>query len=238
MPIQSVYFSYNGVAWYLTLTVFFLAAAPLVGKFTKNIKPIAWAAINAGVIMVEFLWCLLVQNVTVGHWLVYICPIVRLMDFILGYGTYQMTKKLQTALVDSGKRSRYTCISLLFAMAACIVFVALSMNFDSRLFCVAVWGLPVLAIIMSAALGANKVSLVRWVFENPLIVFMGNISLEFFLLHQLAIRYCRKIASYIGIEESVVFGIGIGLLSIAAAWIYQKMVAVIKKKYFGARRSS
>lgn len=229
VPIQSVYFSYNGVAWYLTLTVFFVLISPLLVRFTKHIKPITWAGISAGLVAVEFLWCLLVQNAAIGHWLVYICPVVRLIDFVLGYGAYQLAKELKTSFVAV----RYIYISILSAVAACAVLIELSMNSSSRLFAVAVWTLPALVLIMSVAIGANKVLLVRWAFENRMIVFVGNISLEFFLLHQLSIRYCNKIASYIGIEKSVLFGVGICLLSVAAAWICQKLFAAIKEKCKG-----
>ena len=234
VPMQSVYFSYNSVAWYLTLTVFFIVATPLVGKFAKRVKPYAWTGIAICVAIAQILWALMLQTSANGQWLVYICPIVRLLDFILGYGAFQLTKELKTILDDSQK---YIYIPVLLAITMCIVLTVLSMNFEGLFFTVSVWTIPVLTLTMSVALGASKAPMVRWVFENRIIVFMGNISFEFFLLHQLAIRYCRKIGEYIGIGDSVVFGIGILLLSIAAAWVWQNMFAIIKQKRKGVALS-
>ncbi len=86
IPTSSVYFSYNSVSWYLSLTLFFILISPIVIRFWNavNMKYIPYVVI--GLFLLEIAWCYFVKDTSLAHWLIYILPLVRALDLLIGGG--------------------------------------------------------------------------------------------------------------------------------------------------------
>lgn len=87
VPVRNVYFAFNSVSWYLSLTMFFVFISSLMVKLTEKMHD---RTIISMIIAVEILQIFLVQILGAKswtHWCVYICPLTRCLDFFVG-GVY------------------------------------------------------------------------------------------------------------------------------------------------------
>ena len=93
VPWESVYFAYNAVSWYLSLTLFLVIATPFIVTLIKklNVRLLCGSAIAVFAFMV--IWCGLLQKTLYAHWLIYILPLIRCLDFFLGGGNAYLRKK-------------------------------------------------------------------------------------------------------------------------------------------------
>ena len=89
IPDSKFYFSFNGISWYLSNTIFFAAVFPFIIKLIINrsgkvniIFCCIWASLYAAV-------CLIVPE-HLRHAILYINPLVRLADFIVGIYTAKL----------------------------------------------------------------------------------------------------------------------------------------------------
>lgn len=85
--------------------------------------------------------------------------------------------------------------ALLFGISALlmIILTVLSFNTNSEYFSVVVWFIPAIMMISAVALGDGVSKIIDTVFSNKVIMNIGNISFELFLIHQLVIRYVAAI---------------------------------------------
>lgn len=89
IPTSAVYFSLNGVAWYLSACAFIYAVFPYVLKLLKKIK-----GCKQAVCIMFFIYCLQImigfctKDINIydnfSKWVTYILPIFRLGDFCIG----------------------------------------------------------------------------------------------------------------------------------------------------------
>ena len=88
VPMGSVYFSFNAVSWYLSVMVFLLLVSSCVLYRLKYIKVKQCCILLLAIGLSEFLLAgiagRLPMEKTAIHWLVYVFPFVRLMDFVCG----------------------------------------------------------------------------------------------------------------------------------------------------------
>ena len=84
IPKSSVYFSFNAVAWYLSLNAFLIIISPFVLYFWKDKSKKQILTILVLILVIESILCLISYNSEYAHWLLYICPFVRSLDFLGG----------------------------------------------------------------------------------------------------------------------------------------------------------
>ena len=105
-----------------------------------------------------------------------------------------------------------------------IVIFVLSLNTNSEYFSTSLWFIPSSMMVTAIAFGNRKSKLIDTVFSNKVIQYMGNISFEFFLIHQLAINYLsiisKRIINYNG--AIVYFAAFVG--SVVAALIWRSLI--------------
>ena len=95
MPHMGIYYSFNAVSWYLSLAVFFTIMTPIMLRFVKRAGDFGRYGIPTLILIILILQsCIGIagdkvsefEAIGAGHWLVYICPIIRFGDFLLGGG--------------------------------------------------------------------------------------------------------------------------------------------------------
>lgn len=84
VPKTSVYFSYNGVAWFLSLMVFLVIVTPRMIAWLQRRSVRAVAGVMVGILVFEWAWALAAMQLPASHWLVYVVPVVRTLDLFLG----------------------------------------------------------------------------------------------------------------------------------------------------------
>lgn len=222
-PYQSIYFSLNMVAWYLSDVLFFLMISRFVIRFLKQFSFLQTLVMMVVIVLVEGLWALCVGECGVSkgtaHWLVYVCPFVRALDFVLGGGIYILSKGIWMRF---GRKSQ--CILKGMSVLAyfnLIVFYSICQK-DSwengELFSVFAWTIPSVFLVLALACQENR-NEAGFIFENRFFLFIGDISFELFLIHQLASRYAHVLFHKFPtlINESFLLVLAL-VLSILGAW--------------------
>lgn len=89
---------------------------------------------------------------------------------------------------------RMYCMFLFFGFTVSIMVLSITTQIAvNSLFLVAIWSLPVYAIIVGL-FGLKNNNLIISLFQNRFVLYLGRISLELFLIHQLVIRYVETFA--------------------------------------------
>lgn len=84
VPKGSVYFSNNAVSWYLSTYLFLMLISPFIVKYLKqatSTRIISLLIIN---LSIQVSLVLFTGGYGWAHWIIYICPITRSLDFISG----------------------------------------------------------------------------------------------------------------------------------------------------------
>lgn len=189
VPFKSVYFSYNAVSWYLSLNMYFIILGPVTQRIIMRIKKKLAIIILILVLAFEVLWCFVFNNTSVAHWIIYILPAIRYVDFLAGGLLFKYVD------LNNKNNSITSLVLLLFSFVFTTLFSVLSINSNSKFFSVSIWYLPALMLIMAVALGNRTSKIIKVVFSNRVILYIGNLSFELFLFHQLIIRYLSFISS-------------------------------------------
>lgn len=221
IPSSSFYFSYNSVSWYLSITVFFIVISPLVIKLWSRLNRKQSVYLIVGLIMFEFIWCGLLKDTLRAHWMIYIFPIVRSVDYIIGGGLYKISQYV--ILRKSQVYDQIGIISILLSMYIMVV----SMNHKSEWFSVCFWTIPAILLVYSASKSSDSVFLSK-VFDNIVVVKLGEISFEFFLIHQLVIRYLSVVMGTLSSHFIINMLIEFGIVIIA--------VLIWRKVFFAGRQ--
>lgn len=84
VPKKSIYFSNNAVSWYLSTYLFFMLISPFVVRWLKRLNSKDIIGLLLLVLTIQIALVLLAGNHTWAHWIIYIFPISRALDFISG----------------------------------------------------------------------------------------------------------------------------------------------------------
>lgn len=196
MPNRTIYYSLNGVAWYLSVCTFIYAMFPCILARLKRFDTVKQAmAILISVYFLQIGTALLLMGYgsnSLLKWYTYICPIYRLGDFCigccLGYlyvnHSFSFSKKTATLLEIA------TCLFLSIYQVEVIRKINNPM--------VNAFYTPLaIAIVLMFALHKGAITNVL---RSRLLQYIGNVSPYLFLTHQMVIRYLEKVIA-------IVFGV-------------------------------
>lgn len=189
IPIREFYFSFNGVAWYLSVCVLLYFAFPYLHNWMKakfKLHTAIWIILTIYVAQITFSFLASTSVGTVivynNLWFTYIFPLFRLGDFLTGCCMGYIF------LQDIGQNvslCKATIIEVLaFIMMAVTYLIGLYSNLSECM--LSVIYLPVSAIVVYAI--ALNSGLVSGVLSKKLFVEIGNISAYTFLIHQVIIN--------------------------------------------------
>lgn len=135
------------------------------------------------------MYALLLQDIQSAHYWIYISPFFRILDYLIGCilgKLYLDDKKMYSEKVMNF--IEITIVAVLFLL--CIN--CYEMNHALRM---GVYFAPVSAgMIYFFAMQRGFFS--KHFFQSRFLVHLGNISLEFFLIHQLVIRYISRLYDF------------------------------------------
>lgn len=185
-------FSFNGVSWFLSSIIFMYFLTPKTIRFFKGRK------YSEHVILFVFLLAIKFILDTWGYKIVhapdffswYLNPAYRFLDFLLGYASCLVLykDKFNSSLYLPPQKiiSAIQLITLLIYLFACYFF--------NRLWLPAPFILLTLLLIYTCTI---KNGIINYFLGNPLVVHLGNISFELFLIHKVVIDIlASRIALY------------------------------------------
>ena len=193
---ESYYFSFNGPTWYLSTYLFlsFLTIPILVIINKLNSKKHSKISLSIiGLILFTCTFFIVnivkVNKLNMGYW-IYVFPPVRLFEYIIGMIIGNIFKdikfnfkydKIVFTILEIG-----SIILLLVFMNITKIIPNGTMYIDKRL---NLWIIPL--IILITILSYQK-GLISFILKSKFLVFLGEISMYIFMIHQPLIIYLNK----------------------------------------------
>lgn len=217
IPKPSIYFSFNSVSWYLCLVLLFAFLTPVAIKIWKALDVKRTVILSFVILILELLLCLIVQRKSYAHWVVYVFPVTRFFDFLIGGGYYKIAKALQ----KRNQNNKRLLIFNVLIMAVIGIASAFCMN---EYFSTMVWTLPSSVLVaLTFIIDDEPASYV-----TRFLHFIGDISFEFFMIHQLILRYLEVGSLRIGMSKYATYSIAL-VLSCAFAYFLHNRKEILGK---------
>lgn len=191
-PSSSVYFAYNGIAWYLSTYMFICLAAPFILRriSAASGKRLAiYASVSACTMLIPAA-LLSALRVPVGDdfakWFTYICPAYRLLDFTLGaiLGQVYLTRG-----AAEGARPRLLMHAVIAAGLLAAWLLIPAAGFDGYRYTLAFLLAAMLLVFIFARGGDSLPGFLA----GGLLITLGDLSSSAFLIHQVVIQACRML---------------------------------------------
>ena len=205
IPDRSYYFSYNAVSWYLSDTIFFASVFPLLcGLIVK--ASVKWK-VGIGVLLaVLYALTALLTPTEWHHALLYINPLLRLTDFVLGIYLalgflYLKDNGAKTSILSNGK------VAGVIAIIAVLMLIIepYLLEGEARLIGPVYW--PLVAIIILTASMSNINGWGGKLLETNVLQIVGEHSFSIFMIHQLVIRYTETFLIHFKYENIILLTI-------------------------------
>ena len=180
IPSKVIYFSFNAVSWYLSLMLAFALFTPAAIFVWKKCTLKITIGVIFFIVVFEAGSAALLGSQEIFHWIAYIFPGTRFLDFFAGGGAYMIAKYIK-------EKGLYKLNWFLF-VASCVSFVGLlllSCFYGNNFFLTAIWTIPSTLIVLSL----SNIIVEQSLPITKILVGFGNISFEFFLVHHLTIKY-------------------------------------------------
>lgn len=227
IPKESIYFSLNGVSWYLSVCIVLYILFP----FIKN-KIERFTAVQAicNIVLAYFIQILITAVLyTIGvdkeliTYATYICPLFRCIDFYAGCNLCIIFKKSKHIFEDKIYSAAEFAVMLLAILLSSFLIFANSSNIIIGIFTrSAILFLPV-SVLLIYIFAINK-GILSKVCTNKLFIYIGDLSPYTFLIHTVVIKYLSIITSHFNIRiEGYIMSITAFLLTIGCAHIYRKI---------------
>lgn len=199
IPIKHIYFSGNAVSWCLSDMIFFYTIFPFLWKKLKT----QHNCVFLFVILMLYLCIMTLLPKAYGHALLYISPIFRLQDFIIGMLTYKFYAKLkesQAGRIILGLSFFKKSVVELSSITLLIFAIILAPHIEERYYFAFLWWFIMPVLILIFALFNKTGGAFSRILNTKILTSVGNFSFSFYMIHQLAIGVLNRIAHKLNID--------------------------------------
>lgn len=204
IPIKSIYFSGNAVSWCLADMIFFYAMFPFLMKGYWKCNKRSLVGILLGLFTL-YVAVLAFLPEPYWHSILYISPLFRLIEFIIGLSLYQLFLHLQkTGFANRmnnwsfGYKTVLELSSVSFLTLHLILYPYISEKFSLASY----YWLPMSFLIIVFALSNKSGGISAMLRFDPLVK-LGTVSFSFYMIHQLALGVFNGILRKLDIELPV-----------------------------------
>lgn len=184
IPNENYYWALNGVTWFLSTIAFCYIATPFVFYVLKKIR-----GMNTLLVCLVFKFaieiiCHQFFSESLATYFTYIFPVYRLFDYAMGICLFELLEQkneYEGGIPQTGSKSK--SILFIFVLVAYVVLVLIGKN----VYLYSVFHISELAIVWIIVSERTLIS--KFLFENKVVVWLGNISMEIFLTHLPVISY-------------------------------------------------
>lgn len=229
IPIKTVYFSGNAVAWFLSDMLFCYLMFPIICKvLQRSMKPC---------VVILVLYFIVVSYIPENqvHAFVYINPAFRVIDFTLGGCLYMLFSVGGSCIGRVRKMSvvNKTFIELLaftFALSSLVLYPYITPRFSYA----SLYWVPSAVVIGVLTVMAENGGGISRILETRWLVYLGSLSFAFYIFHTTIIRLCKIIEVHFIpalTDYSVIGGSVCVVITVITAYLYNQHVEpfVIKK---------
>ncbi len=227
IPIRSYYFGFNGVAWYLSVTLFLYFVFPwFLKKIKTGCSKKKAVVLIVAVFVVQILSAIGFERLLPEqtNWFTYIFPIYRAGDFFagacLGYIFLSENKKAESGKF---KATVIEILAILFFAGICAVEKYVALPESLKYSVVFLPGSMLLVYVLAKEKGAIS----SFLSLKPVVEF-GNLSTYTFLIHQVIINYVWIVCNNQYLVALISFAVTIAL-AFAYKWFDKKVIVKIRK---------
>lgn len=231
VPIKAFYFSFNWVSWFVSAILFSALIFPFLLKTIVRISK-RWLIVSAIAVVCVYLIVLNILPEDYYHPILYINPILRIVDFTIGICLALLFQR------NIGEHKDIKAISSLtwnlMALLSFVVVIAISFLFSiSNTYSIAIiyWipvGIMIYSIASGSVVGGGKFR----VLNNKVLNSLGNISFTFYMLHQLVMRWTQLVMKHVlqfDESENLAYMIFVLIVTLALSYLcniyFEKPVA-------------
>jgi len=228
VPQESVYFSLNVPSWSLACEAFFYLCFPLLLAGIRRLRDSwLWPAVLAGFAAVAAVPLVsLVASESLTYWVVYLLPPVRMIEFVIGILLAQIVRK-----------GRWIPFGVLPAVALAVAGYLASGYLPGPFSWVAGTVVPFALLIPAVATADLRGG--RSVLRAPAMVWLGEVSFAFYLVHLFTIRITGEILPQrswsLGVQ--VLLLVAMGAVTLLASWALWRVVEQPMMRVLAGRRT-
>lgn len=214
-PLSSVYYSFNGVSWFLSDMVFLVAVFPFLSRLLDSENK-RWMFIlpAVSVYCILCIWTPVDQRNAV----LYVNPVVRLCDFTVGILSGMCYQRLKDNVSVTEYVQRHNVILKTVSVLSFLILMVMSILISAQITLIACIFWPA-AAIMLISISLNPGGLL----STPLLQRLGQVSFPFYMIHQLVIRYLELLTEKTNLSISSFTTISLALtLSIALSFLIDR----------------
>ncbi len=209
VPIKGIYFSFNMVSWYLANTFFLSVVFPFIFKRIMQASSLKRSVIVI-IAVVIYAAVLLFLPLKWYHAILYVSPIMRLLDFIFGIFlaiVYWKIKGRENMFFSNSFISQ----SLIFIIIALLVIESCVLSENVQMIALVYWPFVALLILIASLSGTSTAGGGKLI-EHKYLQWLGELSFTIFLTHQLIVRYSKLLFENIHFFDNYIVFIAITLL--------------------------
>lgn len=230
---NSIYFGLNATSWFLSLTMFFVLASSMVLRFWNKVSKKYVFPILVILYVVQFVITMIFNGNLHAHWIIYIFPITRLIDYMIGSGLYKFNKEVNMAKYFGRVATNFILLANVIGQIYLLCYIH-RMNIVSDFLYVVMWTLTssIFICFLSGEYemtdGHGGLNFTK-IFENKLLVLIGDYSFYIFLIHSMAIAYINYIIRTLGIQIYQPYLLMIYIIGTVICIIMWKGICIFEK---------
>ena len=202
IPSEMFYFSCDSPSWCLSDLVFCYAIFTLIILTARKMSHQLRIAVTGALLALYFIAINLLPE-SLWHPLIYINPLFRGYDFLLGIVLWSVFLSLGIEK-SSGRLANlsYLAKSLIETIIICIYvgWIILYRHIPQQYGLASYWWLPSLAVIFCFASFDGKAGFWGGIFSSKIPVWFGNLSFAFYMIHYPVIEGYRRVMGHFSPE--------------------------------------
>lgn len=225
IPLRDIYTAFNPLCWFMSSIMFCYFCQPwLLYKLSRNSSKtnILLLILIGGVLLV--LTILTKNNLDINSWLMYYCPAIRLLDFIIAMIAGLIMKKY-LYIFDNLETK---IVSILEIIAIILCFLQLYTKIDI------IWQRNILfipVVIFTIAILAINKGILAKISNNKFVLHFAGLTSTMFLTHQIIYSYIHSINKYLfHIEDKSILIISSLIVVITFSEIMNIIINLLNKK--------
>ena len=216
-PLSSVYYSFNGVSWFLSDMVFLVALFPFLFRLLDS-RNKRWLFLLPALAV----YCILCiwTPADMRNTVLYVNPVARLCDFTVGIlsGMWYLRLKDNASVTESVQKHKLLLRTV--SVVSFLVLLSMSIFIPGQTTLMA-WIFWPAAVVMLISISLNPGGLL----STPILQRLGQLSFPFYMLHQLVIRYIDILSDKADFHQSLLISVPLSLLlSILLAHLTNKYI--------------
>ena len=203
-PLSTVYYSFNGVSWFLSDMVFLVVVFPFLFRLL-DCGTRRWLFILP--IAVVYAALCILTPVDFRNTILYVNPLVRLCDFIVGILSGMWYLRLKESRGVEVSVQHHRALLRAVSLISFLVLLAMSILIPGQTTLMA-WIFWPAAAVMLISISLNPGGLL----STPLLQRLGQVSFPFYMIHQLVIRYSSLISYKFDLHPSLAISLSVSLI--------------------------